>query len=243
VHDIDRDGHNDLLATSAQPKPPFPNSLAWYSIPKQAKSAERWTRHVFAQQDAPGLTHYLGAGDINGDGRPDAATGAKGGPQAEPGTGEWFAWWEAPADPTAVWKKHLVSDKQPGATNIHPADVNGDGKTDLVASRGHGQGVVWFEGPSWKEHTIHESIKEPHCLVVADIDGDGDLDAATCAYGDKLAAWYENDGKGAFEVHIVGRDQEAYDIRALDMDQDGDLDLLIGGRGSDNVVFYENPTK
>lgn len=241
--DVDKDGHPDLLATSAQPKEPFPNSLAWFRVPKDPKTATHWDRHVFADKDAPGLTHYLGFGDVNGDGFPDAATGAKGGPQAMPGTGDWFAWWEAPSNPTQVWKKHLIANDQPGATNIHPADVNGDGKTDFIASRGHGRGMVWFEAPNWKLHEIHATIKEPHCLAVQDLDGDGDIDAATCAYGDKLAAWFENDGTGQFQTHIIGRDQEAYDIRAVDLDGDGDLDFLVAGRGSDNVVWYENPKK
>jgi hypothetical protein len=240
--DVDGDGVNDLVATSAQPKPPFPNSLVWYRVPQDIQQAERWPRFVFADQDAPGLTHYLGLGDINGDGRADAATGAKGGPQAEPGTGEWFAWWEAPDDPTKIWKKHLVASKQPGATNIHPGDVNGDGKTDLLASRGHGHGVIWFENPTWKEHTIIADLQEPHCLLVQDLDHDGDLDAATCAYGSKKVAWFENDGRGVFQTHIVAEDQEAYDIRADDMDGDGDYDLLIAGRGSKNVVWYRNPS-
>lgn len=241
--DVNGDGKLDLLATSAQPLKPFPNSLAWLRVPKNPKQAERWERHIFAVEDAPGLTHYLGVGDVNGDGRLDAATGAKGGPQAEPGTGNYFAWWEAAKEPTKRWKKHLIADEQPGATNIHPADVNGDGKVDFIASRGHGRGVVWFEAPTWKEHAIHETLKEPHCLVVIDMDSDGDLDAATCAYGDKLAFWFENDGKGKFKSHLVAEDQEAYDIRAVDMDGDDDLDLLIAGRGSKNVVWCENPAK
>ena len=29
----------------------------------------------------------------------------------------------------------------------------------------------------------------------------------------------------------------------VDMDGDGDLDLLNAGRGSNNVTWYENPTK
>ncbi len=241
--DVDGDGKPDLLANSAQPIGPFPNSAAWLRVPKNPHTAKNWERHIFAEKDAPGLSHYLGFGDVNGDGRPDISMAAKGGPQDNSNSGEWFAWWEAPQDPTQKWKKHLVADKQPGATNIMPADVNGDGKMDFIATRGHDRGVIWFEGPTWRLHTIHETLKEPHCLAVTDMDGDGDVDAATCAYGDRLAMWFENDGRGNFKSHVVGRDQAAYDIRAVDMDDDGDIDLLIAGQQSENVVWYENPQR
>lgn len=241
--DIDGDRRPDLIANSGQPLAPFPNSAAWLRVPNEPESAKGWDRFIFAKGDAPGLSHYFGVGDVNGDGRADISLAAKGGPQAEPGTGEWFAWWEAPADPTQLWTRHLIAEHQPGATNIQPADVNGDGKTDFIATRGHDRGVIWFEAPDWREHVIHKTLLEPHSLVVVDIDADGDLDAATCAYGDRKAYWFENDGKGKFTNHLVAADQAAYDIRAVDMDLDGDLDLLIAGQASQNVVWCENPRK
>lgn len=241
--DVDQDGRLDLLANSAQPTGRFANSLVWYKIPSEPRSADGWQRHVFAERDAPGLSHYLGFGDVNGDGRPDAASAAKGGPTAEPGTGNWFAWWEAPTDPRGVWKKHLIAEKQTGATNIHPADVNGDGRVDFIASRGHGQGVVWFEAPDWTAHEINASLEGPHCLAVVDLDGDGDPDAATCAKDSQIAAWFENNGDGSFTTHVIGQNQAAYDIRAVDLDADGDRDLLIAGQASNNVVWYENPLR
>lgn len=241
--DVDGDGRQDLIANSAQPLPPFPNSAAWFRVPDQPRTADRWQRFVFAQGDAAGLSHYFGAGDVNGDGRLDISLAAKGGPQSEQGTGEWFAWWESPVDPTKRWTRHTIALHQPGATNIQPADLNGDGKVDFIATRGHGTGVIWFEAPNWREHVIHDSLREPHSLVVVDLDDDGDVDAATCAYGSKQAYWYENDGKGKFQKHLVADDQAAYDIRAVDMDLDGDLDLLIAGQASNNVVWCENPRK
>lgn len=241
--DIDGDGRFDLIANSAQPLAPFPNSAVWLRVPKAPHAVDRWERFIFADKDAPGLSHYFGVGDVNGDGRPDISLAAKGGPQAEPGSGEWFAWWEAPLDRTKPWAKRRIAERQPGATNIQPADINGDGKADFVATRGHGRGVIWFEAPTWREHAIHETLLEPHSLVVVDMDGDGDMDAATCAYGDRQAFWFENDGRGRFTSHLFAVDQAAYDIRAVDLDQDGDLDLLIAGQLSKNVAWYENPRK
>ena len=58
--DVDGDGKTDLLATSAQPKPPFPESLAWFRVPANPRDADRWKPMIFAKEDAPGLTHYLG---------------------------------------------------------------------------------------------------------------------------------------------------------------------------------------
>lgn len=239
--DVDGDGRTDLIANSGQPVGAFPNSAVWLSVPKNPRATENWERHVFARQDAPGLSHYLGFGDVNGDARPDIAMGAKGGPADKSGQGEWFAWWEAGEDPTKPFKKHRLPGRHPGATNIQQADVNGDGITDFVAARGHGIGLIWFEGPEWRVRKINSELEFPHCLQVVDMDGDGDIDAATCAYGSRIAAWFENDGRGNFKTHVVARDQAAYDIRAVDMDGDTDLDLLIAGQQSNNVVWCENP--
>jgi hypothetical protein len=241
--DVDGDGRPDLLANSGQPKEPFPNSAVWLKLPKDVHSAERWDRHVFAKGDAPGLSHYFGFGDVDGDGRPDISLAAKGGNQAESTSEAYFAWWQAPRDVQQPWTKHVLADHQGGATNIQPADVNGDGKMDFIATRGHQQGVIWFEAPTWKIHGIHPTLREPHSLAVADMDGDGDVDCATCAFGDSTCAWFENDGKGNFTTHVVGTDQKAYDIRAIDMDNDGDLDLLVAGQNSKNVVWYANPRR
>lgn len=234
--DVDGDGKLDLIGNSAQPKGPFANSLAWFRVPPNPRTAQHWERYIFAAGDAPGLSHYLGFGDVNGDGRPDIASAAK-----IPEGGNWFAWWEAPADPRQRgWKKHVIAENHEGATNILMADVNGDGIMDFIATRGHGKGVLWFEGPDWKMHVIHPDLEGPHSLAIGDIDGDGDIDAVTCAKDDFVVAWFENDGKGNFTTHFIHHDQAAYDIRLVDMDNDGDLDVLVAGQNSRNVTWYEN---
>ena len=241
--DVDGDGRFDLIANSAQPVGEIPDSAVWFKSTSGANKELDWKRYVFADRDAPGLSHYFGFGDVDGDGRPDISLAAKGGPTDKSGKGEWFAWWQAGDDPTKPFKKHKLPGVHPGATNIQQADVNGDGRTDFIASLGHGDGLLWFENPSWRHHVINDQLQFPHCLQVADIDADGDLDAATCAYGSRIAAWFENDGRGNFKTHIVATNQAAYDLRLVDIDLDGDLDMLIAGQQSKNVVWFEHPDR
>lgn len=235
VGDVDGDGLPDLIGNSGQPNGDFPDSLAWFRLQRPSGKPSHFSRHIFADRDAPGLSHYFGMADMNGDGKPDIASAGK----SAPG-GNWFAWWEQPKDATKPWTRHQIAKEQEGATNIIPVDVNGDGKIDFVASRGHGKGVLWFEAPSWKAHEIDTDIEGPHALAVGDLDGDGHADIATCAKDSREAVWYRNDGKGNFQKHVIGTRQASYDVRLVDMDRDGDLDLLVAGQESQNVVWFEN---
>lgn len=226
VGDVNGDGTPDLAGNSAQPKGAFPNSLAWFD-------GRTLKRMIFAAGDAPGLSHYLDIGDLDGDGRADIASAAK----IPPG-GNWFAYWQGAR--SLPWKKRTIATGQSGATNVAIADVNGDGKNDVFATRGHGVGAVWYEGPSWIAHEVNTRLTGPHSLAKGDIDADGDIDFATVAKDDFVAAWFENDGKGNFRTHHIFEDQASYDVRLVDINGDGRLDLLVAGQNSGNVVWYEN---
>jgi hypothetical protein len=239
IADLNRDKLPDIVTNSAQPKGAFPNSIAWYGAPK-------FERRILAKGDAPGLSHYLSVADVNGDGRPDVLSAAKTGDE-----GNWFAWWEQPADIKNPWQKHLVAKKQEGATHLHAAHVDKDKLIDFIASRGHGTGLVWFAGPKWTEniHVVSADHITPHAFAVGDIDRDGDTDAAACTaiYDGKPStprlAWYENDGAGKFRANEISQNQASYHLSLIDMDRDGDLDILVAGQGSHNVVWYENRLK
>jgi hypothetical protein len=224
--DINGDGVIDLAGNSAQPKGAFPESLVWWD-------GRTLKRHVFADRDAPGLSHYLDIGDLDGDGRADIASAAK-----IPQGGNWFAFWSGAG--SLPWKKTIVGENHEGATNVAIADINGDGRNDIFATRGHGFGALWFEAPDWKPHIVDEHLAGPHSLAKGDIDGDGDIDFATVAKDSRIAAWFENDGRGNFRTHVIHQDQAAYDIRLADINGDGRLDLLVAGQNSGNVVWFEN---
>jgi hypothetical protein len=57
------------------------------------------------------------------------------------------------------------------------ADMNHDGKTDIVVVTENPDQVVWYENPSWKKRIIVEGMPRlPVCVQALDVDGDGKVE-------------------------------------------------------------------
>src|SRR5581483_10072575 len=87
-----------------------------------------------------------------------------------------------PGDGT-VWEKHLQT-KLPGAFEAFAADLDGDGKLDIVASAWGGTDVgrvIWLRNPGvvgkeWPLHVLKANWPRANQVIAADLDGDRRLD-------------------------------------------------------------------
>jgi FG-GAP-like repeat len=179
--DLFGDGHR-VLVMGWQPKgKDDEGQMAWFT--PGSDSTQPWEMHAISEPSKPGkpvpgtfrFAHGLGVGDLNGDGRHDVIC--------------TDGWWEQPPsgrNSSTPWTFHPAKLGDAVADMI-PYDVNGDGKTDVIASSAHNFGIWWFEqgdkkdgSPVFTKHDLFpDLVSETHALIAADINGDGLKDLVT----------------------------------------------------------------
>ena len=105
---------------------------------------------------------------------------------------------------TITWKKTVV-DRVFRSEGVAIADVNRDGKVDILA------GDVWYEAPDWKMHEIRKvgdygnglaSYSECMLCWADDINGDGWTDLIVVDFPGKETWWWENPGPGHYDPAV-----------------------------------------
>ena len=68
---------------------------------------------------------------------------------------------------------HVITDKLRGGYSVAIADVNHDGKLDIIPVAAGGTELAWYENPTWEKHVMLNDKQAMLWASPADIDGDG----------------------------------------------------------------------
>ncbi len=152
---------------------------------------------------------------------------------------------------------HIIIEKDYIAHSRAVADVDGDGKNDIIANnisnfvdkKKTADSVVWYKYPSYTRHIISNlndfqdyQVYGGDDMRVADIDGDGDVDVigriqkrGKYIDPDGVLCWWENPlGKAdpasvRWQRHDIGKIGYLKDVAAADINGDGKLDAIARG--------------
>jgi len=115
---------------------PDSHQVAWYENVGKPGRGTSWKKHTIAASFPQGFEAV--AGDLDGDGDLDVvATGWS--PDGR------IAWFENPGDPTHKWAMHMIKDHWSNAVTVVLADLDNDGRLDIVACAERGANEIrWW---------------------------------------------------------------------------------------------------
>src|SRR2546423_9025182 len=154
VVDLNKEGKPDVIGVSQRVQ-----ELAWYENPT-------WARHVMA--DGLAAIVNVAAADIDGDGVPEIAI--ENGFAMSPASSEGLVWVvRHEGDPRQRWKTEQI-DKFPTSHHLAWADIDGDGKKELInaplvgaksAAPTYDQdhaSIFFYRQSDWKRETITSDV-------------------------------------------------------------------------------------
>ena len=219
--DVNMDGWIDQLRIS------LPGEEAvWYENP--GKTTAHWKMHMIlpsAGNESPAFV------DIDGDGRPDLLCN-------DPVAKE-MVWMKSPSKTgDTVWQKHVIAKGDTG-TNRYThglgfADMNADGKKDVIISKG------WWESPADPAQTgwlFHAATLSEDCsqLYALDVNADGKTDLISASAHNYGVWWHERTGAEngtiVWDHHLISNlFSQSHALAMADIDMDGHPDLITGKR-------------
>jgi rhamnogalacturonyl hydrolase YesR len=232
LEDFDGDGDQDIVARNQQEWGKNGDVIHFY----RQDTPESWNYTTISCPPGEGLLIT----DIDRDGKTDVVVNQK--------------WYKNHGNVEGKWTEFTYSETWTHQNAfIATADINGDGKKDLVLTPAelatNTYHISWFEAPAnpentWTEHIIENNLSCAfHFCGCADFDKDGDQDIIVAEMTqspdpDEIKI-FNNGGKGrSWTSHVIDTDG-SHSMRIFDADNDGDMDFFGANwraNGKDELV-------
>ncbi|MEI6257247.1 MAG: FG-GAP-like repeat-containing protein [Planctomycetota bacterium] len=258
VGDLNGDGKPDLAVANFQSDSV---SVLLNTTPAGAQTPTYTPPASFATATAPSS---VSIGDLNGDGKPDLAIGnfyynSGGSPETSSSTVNLLLNTTATAStaPTYVAQQvTFTAGARPRFVSL--ADLNGDGKVDLVIAHDYSKCVsvllntttTGSTSPSFGGRTTFATGSSPKFVAIGDLNGDGKLDLAVAnASSSSVSVLLNTTATGgttpsyaAQTTFATGGTPQSVSIGDLNGDGKPDLTVAITSGGSDSVSVLLNTT-
>ena len=140
---------------------------------------------------------------------------------------------------------HEIDGDIRSAYGLTVADMNGDGKPDVIAGSMGSKMIAWYEGPTFEKHVVSTDHVGTICVAAHDITGSGrpDLIAGSgFSRSDRSITeylhWLEaSEEDGNWTSHLIDEIPYCHRLGMVDVHQDGDPVLVVAAiRGVDGTI-------
>ena len=156
------------------------------------------------------------------------------------------------------FREHTIATGLAGGYQVVAADLNHDGRPDLIALSTRGNELVWYENPGWERHVLSTNFAHMINCVTVGADAAGIPEIVLASEFDNLAKnsigvvsvlHHDGDPRGPWKAVEIDRISTAHRLRLADIDGSGKpvvVNAALTGpqadapdfRGSTPLVYY-----